>query len=217
MEKREKIKNILIGVLVVVILILSGVCVYFAFIKNDEQPSDNNGGNKQEEKVDDNNVIDDNKEYKSENLDELIQKYKNNSDVKNVEYEIIENVKPTELESSNRGTIYKVSEDGILTITFTDGKSVTVSNVSNIKGIKKVGLGEDIYIITENRDLYSYNDFDVDGNLTYTNKAVKITTVNSIEKFVHISIYYNNNYGGDDIEGVIDKNNNFIELFSVAN
>ena len=143
--------------------------------------------------------------------------YKNNSDVKNVEYERIENVKPTELESSNRGTIYKVSEDGILTITFTDGKSVTVSNVSNIKGIKKVGLGEDIYIITENGDLYSYNDFDVDGNLTYTNKAVKITTVNSIEKFVHISIYYNNNYGGDDIEGVIYKNNNFIELFSVAN
>ena len=40
--------------------------------------------------------------------------------------------------------------------------------------------------------------------------------IKNADKFVEISVWYDNALGGDDIVGVIDKDNNYTEIFSIA-
>lgn len=49
MEKERNGKNILIGVLIAIIIILVGLCIYFAFIKKDNGVIDNNAQENNEE------------------------------------------------------------------------------------------------------------------------------------------------------------------------
>ena len=51
----------------------------------------------------------------------------------------------------------------------------------------------------------------------YKDMAVKLTNIKNADKFISIGLAYKKYQGGDDLFGVVDKDNNYIELSSYAN
>ena len=130
-------------------------------------------------------------------------------------YDVSEN-KIKEISLNPTDDVYKfvLSPNGKVTVSKNDGKSIPISNINNAINIENcIDLSSHVYILLSNGDVYEYEVNNID-NQKYM--ATKIYAIKNAAKFVKISYARCQNCGGDILLGVLDKNNQYIELDSYA-
>ena len=208
-------KNGIIAALVIIIIALIGVVIYFAFIKKDDKPVDNNGSNNQNNEIVDNSKYEDNTEYKAMNFDDFIKKMRADSTIKDVKYEfhdVVQNYEYEQLDNYYDDILVKLTQDRKINLAYNDGKNITISNVSNVKDYVSVLMDNQMYIITDNGDVYKFFPRDDE----HEDKAIKIINVKNADKFVFVSYSYNDALYISTGLGIVDKNNNYIELVDIT-
>lgn len=214
-QERKDHKNLIIGLLVILVIALAFGNIYFAFIKKDETPVNNGNGKKQEEIVIDSKELEDNTEFEKKELNAYIKKLKSSKEIVKVEYELQEALKPNEVELTavSDGIIIKLSDTGEISIKFDENDVVKIKNVTNVKDFAIISFDTELYMITDSGDVYKY----LIKENKYKDMAVKLTNIKNADKFISIGLAYKKYQGGDDLFGVVDKDNNYIELSSYAN
>ncbi len=214
--ERPDHKNLIIGILIVLVIALAAGNAYFAFIKKEEKPVNNGNENKQEEKKEEIEVPKEETKYQAYKYDEMIKKYVDYNG-KESKYEINNKKLPIEITISvDKNYVITLAKDGSISIK-EKGKDKTKKTITNIKkAISIDSIDKNIgrfYIILDNGDLYTYelDDFE---NKKY--EATKIDEVKEATKFVSIKYCPVKDSGCDSFLGVLDKNNMYIEIDNIG-
>lgn len=195
--EQNKNKNLIIWVMTCILVLLITSLVYFIFINKEE-----------------NKKYEDNAEYKLENFDEYINKLKEDGLIKNVKYEfheIIQNYEYKQLDGRDDISI-KLSQNKKINLLYDDESNIIISNVSDVKDYVDVLHGDYVYIITNNGSVYKYSTNDEE----YKDKAIKLINIKDANKFVYISYELKKGLYSSTILGVVDQNNNYIELADIT-
>ena len=206
---KEKRKNILIGILIGIIVLLIGVCIYLVFFKKEDVKKDTQKLMCECNDITENVV--ENVKYKPIDFSII------ESDInRDASYEISNPKLPKTLsistydENLNQKYItVTLSKEGIITIKQEGKDNIIVSDVNNVMDIEQCA-GEvfgNFYILLNNGDVYEYK--------FVNNKVIKIDEIKDATKFVKIDFCYYQ-AGCDMLLGIIDKNDKYIELNSYS-